>query len=215
VRSRVALHGTGLRLFVAMMACVLLAACATSTKLVQSWTSPDLHGSDYRHIMVMAVAPDDVSRRAYEKAFVERLEKKQGRRAIEANALMPDVHQYERRESLQAAVRKAGADLLIITSLIAIDKKEHYIPPRFDYAPTFGMGYGYYRYSAMSMHAMYVPGHTRTDVTVRLEVTAFDVASEKMIWAGTTHSFNPSSAKSVIRENITLIMKTMQRAGIL
>jgi len=42
---------------------------------------------------------------------------------------MPDVRQYEQKAKLQAAVKKAETNLLIITSLIAIDKKERYIPP--------------------------------------------------------------------------------------
>jgi len=199
-----------------VMACLAwMTGCVSSTKLVQSWQSPDVPKKEYHRVMVMAVTGDDVSRRAYEAAFVARLEQKKGREGIQANALMPDIHQYEQESSLRKALKTSGADMVIIASLISVDKRQRYVPPRFQYMPAFGMGFGYYSYSAMSVRAIYVPGHVRTDVVVRLEVTAFDVASEKMLWAGTTHTFNPSSDQKVINENIEVVMREMKKAGIL
>ncbi|MEA3232408.1 MAG: hypothetical protein U9Q05_11705 [Thermodesulfobacteriota bacterium] len=89
------------------------------------------------------------------------------------------------------------------------------MPSSFTYAPRYGYGYGYYGYYGRTYDTIYQPGYTTEDTIVKLETTVFDVESEKMVWAGGTRSFNPSSAEKVITENANLILSSMKKAGLL
>jgi hypothetical protein len=61
--------------------------------------------------------------------------------------------------------------------------------------PSFGYGYGYYGYYGRAYDTIYTPGYITEDTIVKLETTVYDSKTEKMVWAGGTRSFNPSSAK--------------------
>jgi hypothetical protein len=72
--------------------------------------------------------------------------------------------------------------------------------------------YGYY---GMSHTTVYTPGYTVTDTIVRLDTKLFAVSTEKMIWAGKTESFNPSSAQTVISELATVVTSDMKKSGMI
>ena len=118
-------------------------------------------------------------------------------------------------EKIRSAVQKAGADAAIIARLADVEKKERYVPPTYEYEPVFGYGHGFYGYYGMSTRYVSMPGYTTTDTIVKLETVVFSTRSEKMIWAGATRSFNPSSATSVIKENTQIIINDMKESGLL
>jgi len=84
-----------------------------------------------------------------------------------------------------------------------------------DYYPTFGVGFGYHSYSHMSFGMVYRPGYVKKEVRVRLEVVAFDARKNKMIWAGTTESFNPETSQELIDGHLDVVVKALKEGGIL
>lgn len=191
-----------------------LAGCASSTRLVTSWSDPEFAGADFKRIMVLAIMANDLQRRAYEDAFAKQLTRGDVT-GIPSYTVMPELDGSEGKEEVRDAVQAVGADAVVIAQLVAVKQQERYVPPRVDYMPSYGFGYGFYGYYGMSYQTVYRPGYMTTDTIVKLETTVFDVASEKMVWAGETESFNPKSEQKVIEENVSLIISKMQDSGLL
>lgn len=192
---------------------LLLSACS-STNLVTSWSEPEYSGEPLKKLLVIAVMKNELQRNVYEDQFVQNLQDNDVT-GIAAYRVIQGKDTGYNEKDIREAVRKTGADAAIIARLTAIKKQERYVPPTYDYEPAFGYGRGFYGYYGMSERYVSTPGYTTTDTIVELETTVFSAATEKMIWAGSTRSTNPSSATSVVNKNASLIIKDMKKAGLL
>jgi len=191
----------------------LLSACS-STSLVNRWSDPEYKGPALQKILVIGIIKDDIKRRSFEEEFAS-LISTPNRSGIASYTLLPDLKSADQKEEILAVVDKVGADGVMIVTLQGVSKEQRDVPPSVDYypAPGMGMGYGMYGYYGMSHTAVYRPGYTVTDTVVRLDTKLFAVSSEKMIWAGKTESFNPSSSQSVVSELEKLVISDMKKSG--
>ncbi|HEY6948485.1 MAG TPA: hypothetical protein VI297_06675 [Gemmatimonadales bacterium] len=60
----------------AVLCAVTVAACASSSRLVDTWVRPDYAGGPMRSMLVLVVRRDPVRRRIWEDAFVSALAEK-------------------------------------------------------------------------------------------------------------------------------------------
>lgn len=190
----------------------LVSACST-TSLVNRWSDPDFKGPALKKILVVGIIKDDIKRRSFEQEFA-RLITTSDRKGIASYTVMPDLKSADQKEEIRAIVNKTGADGVLVVTYQGVSKEQRDVPPTVDYVPTAGFGYGMYGYYGMRHTTVYTPGYTVTDSIVRLDIKVFAVADEKMIWAGKTESFNPSSAQTVISELAKLVITDMKKSGI-
>ena len=190
----------------------LLAACST-TSLTSRWNDPQYQGPALSKILVIGIFKDDTRRRQFEQEFSQLIT--QGERTgIASYSEMPDLKNADEKEEVLEVVNKTGADGVLIVTFQGVSKEQREVPPTVDYVPTMGFGYGMYSYYGMGYSTVYRPGYTVTDKIVRLDIKLFDVKTEKMVWAGKSESFNPSSAQSVIKELAKLVIDDMKKSGI-
>lgn len=196
-----------------LLAFTLLISGCSSTKLITSWAATDYNEKPFNRILIVAVMHNNLQTKVFEEQFAKRIsnEKVTG---IPSYALIDEGKQND-KDQIRSAVKETGADAALIARLVEIRKEERYVPPSYDYVPSFGYRRGFYDYYSMSHRTVYTPGYTTTDTIVELETTVFSTRSEKMIWAGSTRSLNPSSAAKVIDENAEIIIKDMTKAGLL
>lgn len=197
-----------------LLVCLGIASGCSSTKLVDSWSDPNLVEKPLERILVLGVMRDDMQRRVYEDGFVKRLSKR-GVVGIAGYTVMPNREDYDEKDEIKAAVQTTQADAALIARLVAVDKEEQYIPPSYRHTPSIGYRRGLYDFYGMSYHLTYEPGRTITNTIVQLETTVFDTKTEKMIWTGATRSSNPSSTRSLVNSNADLIVADMKKAGIM
>lgn len=207
-------QGKGIMLGVAALLVLTMLGACSSTKMVTRWAAEDYQGPKLKKVLVIGIHKDDLIRRHFEDEFVAEIERL-GRQGVASYVYMPSLEEYQERDKLHAVVKKVGADAVLVTTLKAVDKEKEYVPPRTDWVPGVPVGYGYYGYYYQAMRPVYTPGYTRTKTVVRLETRVFSVAEEKMVWAGNTESFNPSSSSKVIREIAKLVVEEMQSAGLI
>jgi hypothetical protein len=193
---------------------LVMMGCGPSTKLVQSWQEPAFNDKPLEKILVLGVFENDLNRRLYEDAVVKALEK-ENRVGIPGYSLMSKPSEYDEKEEIVDAVGKAGADAVMLATLVGVKKEEKYMPPTVSYQPTMGFNHGMYGYYAVSYDRVVDPGYTVTNTIVKLEITVFSVKTEQMIWAGATRSFNPKSEEKLVKETAELITKDMKKAGFL
>jgi len=196
-----------------LMTVLGLTACSTS-RLAERWNDTQYTGPKLQKMLVIGIMKDDIKRRFYEDQFVKAFSSGK-RTAIASYNLMPDLREVDNKEKLLEVVRKAGADAVMITRLKAVKKEEREVPPRVDYLPTMGMGFGYYGYYNMGYQAVYSPGYTAVDTIVQLETRVFALPSEDLVWAGNTESVNSSSADKIISETAGLIISDMKQSGLI
>jgi tellurite resistance protein len=157
----------------------VLAACA-STTVTDSWYDESYKGGMFKRVMVLAVTPNIVSRRTFEDIFTAKL-RATGIEAVPSYQYLPGAGPAP-EPALDAAVAQANADGLLMTHLLRVDRQVVVTPPPF--RPGF---YGYY--SAWTAY----PEISTYDIAVA-EVNLFDVRTKRLVWGGTTETFNPQSA---------------------
>ena len=162
---------------------VLLAGCA-STTIVDSWSDPSYQGGPFKRIMVLAVTKNAVARRTFEDVFAVKLAAT-GVEAIRGYDHLPQDGPVAEPE-LNAAVKSSGADGLLMVRLLRVDRQTRVMT---NYAPmTFPGYYGFY-----TAWVAY-PDVYEYDIATA-EVNLFDVRTNKLVWGGTTETFNPSSVR--------------------
>ncbi|MGW8194751.1 MAG: hypothetical protein ACWGOX_10850 [Desulforhopalus sp.] len=203
------------RVFYLLLICVAggLVGCA-STTLVDRWDDPTFTNGPLKEILVLAVMETEVQRRLYEDLLAKRISTADAT-GIAGYTVMPQLEDYDDKEKIRAAVKKTKVDGVILARLIAVEKEERYVPPTYDYTPFYGYGYGLYDYYGLSYQTVFTPGYITVDTVVKLETTVFSTVTEKMIWAGITRSFNPSSTRNVANQNADLIVTDMKKSGLL
>lgn len=201
------------RLFIPVTLLILingLLACSSS-KLVARWNDTEYTGPVLTRVLVIGMVGDDIKRRYFEDEFIKQIAKS-GHQGVPGYRLMPDLKDYDDKAKLAKVVSDAGVDAVLVATLQAVDKEMSYVPPRVEWIPTLGSGYyGYYHSSYM---AVYQPGYERIDTVVRLETRVFTAQDERLVWAGNTESFNPSSSEKVIRELAEIVVSDMKKSGL-
>lgn len=194
-----------------------LVSCGSSTKLYERWHDETYFGPKLQKILVLGIFNDDIQRRSFEAEFVKIVNRK-GKHAVAGYTIMPEKKDFDDKEEIAAAVRKVGADAVLITNFKGVTEKERVVPPRVDYVPSRGArygryGYGYRGYYGATYEAVYRPGYTTKDTIVQLETRVYSIKSEKLIWAGKTKSVNVKSAEKMVQELVSVVADDMRNSG--
>ena len=196
-----------------------LSACSSKTSLYERWHDEEYFGSKLQKVLVLGLFKDDIQRRLFESEFVKQVDAS-GKRAVAGYTLMPNNDDFDSKKDILAAVKKIGADSVLITSFKGVIEKAREIPPRVDYRPRMGAsygrhGYGFGGYYGATYEAVYRPGYTTTDTIVQLETRVYSVKTEKLVWAGKTKSVNAASAQEIIKDLVSLITDDMKKHGLI
>lgn len=201
--------------FCIVMMLFVVTGCA-STKLVSSWTQEGFSGAALKKVLVLAVVKEDLQRRLYEDSFVEKLQA-EGVDAVASYTLVANLDggKEQNKQRIQQAVKSSAADSVLIATLVGVEKNEQYVAAPPVYIPQRGGAYGMYGYYGRSYEMIYHPGYTIENTTVKLNTTVFRTETEEMLWAGDTRSYNPTSVRTVIEDNINVISAAMKKDGLI
>lgn len=192
-----------------------LVSCSGSTRLIESWHDETyMDGPKLETVLVLGVFTDDTQRRAFEAGFVEGVQAG-GKNAIAGYTLMPDESDYDDKQDIVAAVKKANVDSVLITSFKGVADQQRYVPPRVDYAPSMAYGGYYGSYYGSAYQRVYTPGYTVVDTVVSLETRVYAVNPEKLVWAGNTKSVNSASPETITGELVKIVVDDMRSSGLI
>lgn len=203
----------GLRIFIAAIAVALVAACAT-TELAGAWANPKYAGKQYRRLFVTGVFKDDLNRRVYEDEWAAQL-KARGVSVVPSYSVFPANGEVEETR-LSAAVRESGAEAMILTRIVKVEKETVVTPGYIDtHAPNFGpVGYyGHYRNYWATTY--YQPPQVNQYDVVTAETQLIDVRTQELVWSGRTQSFAPGRVQDEVRPFVSLILKSLAEQRLL
>src|SRR5277367_750366 len=202
-----------------LLAAIILSACTlaySKSKLVMSWKNPSFSGEHFYRILVIGMSEDPVVRLDFEDALAAKLSR-DGLEAVPGNSILfrPDSPHLD-TDYLKGQIHDHKIDAVIISRLIKFDKKTTFIPGH-SYAVPYAYYRSFYGYYGAVYQQVYSPDYLREDTTVRVETNFYSATTGdgELIWTGTSDSFNPKSAQKVIDGLVKLIVKELEKQGVL
>ncbi|MDM0043612.1 hypothetical protein QTH91_03880 [Variovorax dokdonensis] len=193
------------RLAALLLVAAGLAACA-SFSLTNVWRSPDFKGPPVAKVLVVGVSSNETSRRIFEDGFAKALQAS-GVAAATSYGLLQESGKVS-KERLQAAIRQSGAEGVLITRLVRVDKQVDVM------APPMPMGFrgGYYGWYGSAWAA---PAMVDTYNVVSFETTLWDEKRESVIWSGTTEAIESSNVAKASADMAKVLIERMKKDGVI
>jgi len=184
----------------------------SSTSIVSSWKDPSttLSSNQIHKILFIALLKDESYRRQVEDKLVS-LSKGKG---IASYAYIKgDVT----KANLEQHLKADSVDLVVLMRLSDVKKETRYVPGSTDmygYNGMYGYGgyWGGYNYAAPMY---YSPGYYTTDNKYLVETNVYSVEKDKLLWAGTTSSMNPTEIDTTTEEIVNAVVENMKKEGFL
>jgi hypothetical protein len=168
-----------------LLATMLLNSCGSSTSILNSWKDPSAGPIDFKKVLVIFITNNQSSKRAAEDALVHEIKKAQ---AVAAYTLLTEEDTKD-VEKAKVRLKDQGFDGAITMRIVGSSQQTTYVPG--SYPAPYGSFYGYYGYA---YPGVYDPGYMRTDQLVRVESNVYSLTDDKLIWAATSSTMNPTSA---------------------
>jgi hypothetical protein len=197
-RSLIALVGVGL----------LLGACA-STQLVNVWKDAQYAGPAITRILVIGVTKQAGIRRTFEDIFVKQLREHRVE-AVQSYTLIPEDGEVP-RERLAQAVEQSGADGVLVTRLLKVDRQTQIYPGTYAGPPYMGV-YGFY---SSAWIGFYEPPQIYTYDVVTSETSLFEAKSNHLVWSGTSETLSPRDVRKDTQEFASVIIKALADQGLI
>jgi len=200
----------------AVVAAVATLADGRSTKLVASWKNPEYSGPRFHRILVLGMSAKPGVRADFEDAL-SKLVARDGVEAVPGNTILlrPEGTQLD-MNYLKTQIKEFKVDAVIVSRLVKVETKTTYIPGQAYVVP-----YPYYRsfygYYGTLYPVVYSPDYLSEDTTVRVEtnVYATNTPDGELVWTGISDTFNPRSADKAIDGVSKLLVKELQKEGVL
>jgi len=191
-----------------LMGLLALAGCA-STSLTNQWKNPAYGGPAIKKVLVVGVTKQPAPRRIFEDEFAVAL-KAAGVDAIPSYTLITQDGQAD-EAALREAVKKAGADGVLVTRLVRIEQKTQVSPGYYGPAPAMGF-YGWY---SSAWIGYYEPPTVYQYDVVTAETSLYGVQADELIWSATTETFSPQDVKKETQGFAKIIIDALKKQGII
>jgi hypothetical protein len=191
----------------------VLSSCASSNQMTSEWRDPGFSARAGQKIVVMAVAENELNGRIWETEMTKRFTA-HGFQVLAGSTLLGITGTRPDSAAVAQKIADAGADLVLVTRVLAIDKESTYIPGKTYAAPGTYYG-GYFGLFTHAYTEIVSPGYIQQDTIVRLESSLFDVPSGKLVWGGLSESFNPGSTSSLAESVTEKIVHHLERSGLI
>jgi hypothetical protein len=191
-----------------------LAACA-STSFNTTWKATDAQPLTFKagdKVLAMVASPNESTRRGAEAALAAELTKR-GLGGVPSYTVVPtEVIEKGDKEQGKELVKASGAVGVVAMRVTGKDQEVSGSGPVYT-GPYYGGFYGgWYGYG---WGAAYSPGYLRTDTVVYVETLVYDLNQDKLVWAGSSETMNPSKAESFIHELVDEAAKEMKKQGVI
>ncbi len=121
------------------------------------------------------------------------------------------------KEQIMESIRKAGAETILLITMLDQKTETRYVPGSGAYAPVPSYGWygGFYSYYSYHYPMVYDPGYVVTDRSYYLETNLYDVATEQLLWSAQSVTVNPEGTDAFITDFSAAISQQMIKDGVL
>ena len=205
---------TARRWILLSLAALALAGCA-STTLRNAWYDPSFNGGPFRKVLVVGVGGTLDTRRTFEDIFAQQLTAAGVQGVPGYQFLGDDARQNE--PGWNAGVAASGADGVMVVRLLGVDTRTRVTTTMVPGPAVWGAGWGGWGPGwggPWGAGMVAVPEVSQYDIA-SVESTLYDVKARRVVWAGTTETFNPTSVRQETPGFANLIIGQLQARGLL
>jgi hypothetical protein len=184
------------RSVVALCGLAMAVGCA-STEMTNTWFDPAAMGQPLHKVAVIALTKDPGMRRMAE---TEASKQVKGTQVIPSYLVLSD-EDLRSRDVVKAKLQDQGFDGALVMRLAAVTEQV----TNTGYYGTFD---SYYDWAS---NTVYAPGYLSTDVVVDVVSSLYSLPQDKLIWSGTSRTFDPASAKEVVGDVSKQVAKEIKK----
>jgi hypothetical protein len=185
---------------------------AARPKFVDTYKGPGAENVGYagKKVVGLVVSGDMPQRMSTEEALARELTAL-GVNGIAAYRVIP-LPETQDSERARDWFQKTGVAGVVMMRLVDVTKETTPSVVVWQSGAYYGNLWTYYPY-AWSQTVAIGPG--RTDTTYVVETLVFDVASSKLLWAGTSQSTNPDDAQKLVKDLVNEAAYQMKKDGLM
>jgi hypothetical protein len=192
-----------------LVAAALLVGGCAATQIINQWSDPSYPAASFKRIMVIGVSKQTSIRRTFEDEFVAQL-RAAGTAAVPGYEFIPEDGQAE-EPRLTQAVKQAGADALITTRLVRVEKQAEYTPGTYGPYP----GFGYYRWYSNAWVGFYEPPRLRFYDIYISETSLYDVRNDRLVWSGIAKTTKLDDIRGEIKGYVEVVIAALREKNLL
>jgi len=168
----------------------LAVGACSSTQMTNTWQAPNTAGTQLTKVAVVALAKDEAIRRMAEDDMATQL----GPRTVASYHVLEGVDLKD-REAVKSKLQREGFNGVLIMRLAGVTQT---VTPGMGFDPYYDWAYG----------SAYGP---QVDTKVHVVSSLYSLPDSKMIWAGTSQTFDPTSIKEVLDGVSKAVAKEVQK----
>jgi hypothetical protein len=181
------------------------AGCSATTPIVSEWRNPGYASApSIKRVMVGGLGGETSVRRNFEDEFVAQL-RGAGVDALPSYRYIPEDEKLDETK-LREAAKKAGADAVIFSRPVAVERKTQ-IGPSYYPAPWFGV---YGPHFGASWHGLYGAPSVYRYNEYTSETTLYDAAKNEVVWTATIKAAEPDNVKSTIKNYVETVLRSLR-----
>lgn len=200
---------------------LFLASCGSSTRIIGSWTDPEIKGQTKENasVFLASLSRNMEVRTKLEDALAQQAAQRNIRTVKSTEFFPPNF--YEKlppREELLNKIKQANVDAILTVSLINKESETRYVPGNNRYYapyPSYRWYGGFYSYYGYWYPNLWDPGYYVTDKTYFLETNLYDASNEKLIWSAQSETVNPGSIDNFVRDYPKKLVAQLVKDGLL
>jgi hypothetical protein len=187
------------------------AGAETKAKFTSTWKAPGAVGITYAGKKVVGlIVSDDLSLRMSAEEALARELTARGAQGVAAYRVIPG-EEIRNKDNAKRWFEQTGAAGVVIMRIVDLSKEK--IPSAVIWTgATYGSLWDYYPYAWGSAIAI-GPGRTETKVVV--ETLIFDIAGNRLLWAGTSESVDPKDAQATVKAIVASAVEQMKKDGLI
>ena len=195
-------------------AALLLGGCA-ATQIVNQWSDPSYAAASFKRILVIGVSKQTSIRRNFEDEFVAQL-RAAGADAVPSYEFTPGNGPVE-ESRLARAVKQAGADAVITTRLVRVERQAEYIPGTYGPYGPYGPypGFGYYRWYSSAWVGFYEPPRLHFYDIYTSETSLHDVRNDRLVWSGIAKTTQLGDIRQETKEYVEVVIAALREKNLL
>jgi hypothetical protein len=195
-----------------ILAIALSVAAAAKPKFTAKWKAPDARNLSFagQKVVGLIVSDDMALRMNTEEALARELTAK-GVQGVAAYRLIP-AEEIRDKDRAKDWFQRAGAAGVVIMRLVNLTAEQMPSVVMWQSGVQYGSLWSYYPYV---WGASFNLTPSRTNVTLVVETLAFDVAGNRLLWAGTSETTNPEGAQALVKSLVDAAGDEMRRDGLI
>lgn len=200
------------RLVLICLVLLALPVAGAGPSFTATWKNPAAGNIGYagKKVVGLIVSDDMALRQSTEEALARELTAR-GVRGVPAYQMIPkeEVRDKDRAKAWFERTDTAG---VVIMRLVDISKETRPTVVAWESQSYYGSLWGYYPYA---WGATIDLSPNKTSVTVIVETLVFDVATNRLLWAGTSESTNPKGAQALVKSLVDAAAEQMRKDGLI